>query len=409
MKHFLVIVGVLFCFECFSNVSVLNGNFYISYTDLILNSKLDFQINRVYNSKASFIGIFGKGWGSDYEVYLRRTPADEICVHENGGGALNSFNEDSRKKYHDSILVANMGKIAKLQAYEILERTNQKNLSIDSLEKIFMMKYKEDPVYLQEEFEHFLDLKKIKLESSMPIGTIYFSKRFGSELIIKTPNGYERSKGQGIKEYFDTAGRLLQIINKENYVAFEYDSLNRLKRLYDNDNHVIYLFYNSSGYVERILTSDNKVVIYHYSLEGYLIYSKDVDGNIYEYSYDDRWNMTKIKYKDGSLMKISYNGLAENETVNRIENRDGSVMFYRYDEKNKGSEIISVRTVQELVPSRDTVERQKYEFMYKKSSMGQYYCYKKVLLENKVANVTIYDEYGEILKTEIQKNTKQYN
>ena len=65
------IITFLFPLLAFSGVNLKNGNFYISYTDIIVpGGGHDLEIVRTYNSKSTDRGWFGFGWGSDYETYL---------------------------------------------------------------------------------------------------------------------------------------------------------------------------------------------------------------------------------------------------------------------------------------------------------------------------------------------------
>src|SRR2546421_237593 len=77
--------------SCFANVSLKNGNFNIGFTDIAYPGGFEPKIERVYNSKASFRGIFGNGWGSEFEVFLEIDPDGTVTVHEYGGGADNRF------------------------------------------------------------------------------------------------------------------------------------------------------------------------------------------------------------------------------------------------------------------------------------------------------------------------------
>src|SRR5471030_491808 len=55
----------------FANVSIKNGNFFIGYTDIIYPGGFEPKIERVYNSKTPFKGMFGWGWGNEYEVFMQ--------------------------------------------------------------------------------------------------------------------------------------------------------------------------------------------------------------------------------------------------------------------------------------------------------------------------------------------------
>ena len=84
---------IVFAPTIFAGVNLKNLNFYVSYTDMIIiDGSQDIDIERTYNSKSIYSGLFGFGWGSDYETYLAFSPDGRIIVHENGGGALTAFN-----------------------------------------------------------------------------------------------------------------------------------------------------------------------------------------------------------------------------------------------------------------------------------------------------------------------------
>src|SRR6478752_1078720 len=92
MKNaWLMAVAALVPFSAFANVSLKNGNFFIGYTDLIYSGGFEPKIERVYNHKTPFKGMFGWGWGNEYEVYMSVSADGSVVVHEYGGGAENRF------------------------------------------------------------------------------------------------------------------------------------------------------------------------------------------------------------------------------------------------------------------------------------------------------------------------------
>src|SRR5436305_14800211 len=72
-----------------ANVALKNGNFFIGYTDIVYPGGFEPKIERVYNSKTGFKGMFGVGWGNEYEVNLTVSADGSVVVHEYGGGAEN--------------------------------------------------------------------------------------------------------------------------------------------------------------------------------------------------------------------------------------------------------------------------------------------------------------------------------
>ncbi len=80
----------------FAGVNLKNGNYYVTYTDLIATGGgHDLMVQRTYNSKSIDMGWFGFGWGSDFETYLVVSPDGSVTIHENGTGAANRFVQEA--------------------------------------------------------------------------------------------------------------------------------------------------------------------------------------------------------------------------------------------------------------------------------------------------------------------------
>ncbi len=87
----LLLLGV-FALSANAGVNLKNGNFYISYTDIIVpggGKKL--EITRTYNSKSTSVGWFGFGWGNVYETSLIPSPDGCVVVSEYGSGGRQDF------------------------------------------------------------------------------------------------------------------------------------------------------------------------------------------------------------------------------------------------------------------------------------------------------------------------------
>ena len=65
------------------NISIKNGNFFIGYTDIVYPGGFEPKIDRTYNSKTPFKGIFGNGWGNEYEAFVT-VSADGSTCHTEG-------------------------------------------------------------------------------------------------------------------------------------------------------------------------------------------------------------------------------------------------------------------------------------------------------------------------------------
>ncbi len=76
----------------FGGVNVNNGNFYIAYTDFLVQTPgLNIDITRTYNSRSNYVrGFFGVGWSSEIESYLS-FEKDVVSLSEGGGGNIVRF------------------------------------------------------------------------------------------------------------------------------------------------------------------------------------------------------------------------------------------------------------------------------------------------------------------------------
>ena len=73
-------------------VNLKNGNFYITYTDIIVpGGDHDLEVTRTFNAKSTENGWYGFGWGSLYETKLNVSADGSVVVVENGSGAQTRF------------------------------------------------------------------------------------------------------------------------------------------------------------------------------------------------------------------------------------------------------------------------------------------------------------------------------
>jgi len=87
VRHFIKILLLLISSASLAAVNVNNGNFFVSYTDFIFKSNgLNIQATRTYNSRSNYVkGLFGIGWSSNLESFLR-IEKNNILYFEGGGG-----------------------------------------------------------------------------------------------------------------------------------------------------------------------------------------------------------------------------------------------------------------------------------------------------------------------------------
>jgi YD repeat-containing protein len=366
-----------------ANVSIRNGNFFIGYTDVLYPGGYEPKIERVYNSKSPFNGIFGWGWGSDYEAYLTVEADGSVLVSESGGGAENRFSPTTFNAKELDAAVATIAEAAR-KAGAIGSGAQLEN---------YKKQLKGNADFRNEEWAKWKAQGKVAARK-LAVGTKLVSNRFAYQWITATANGYVRASDTGKVETFDPNGRLLKVQDKNgNFIALSYNKVGKVEKIQDNLNRKMYLTYNRLGKVEKIQTEGNKTCEYKYNDLGELTYSKDSDGNAYTYKYssDKRHNLTEIGYSDRTSMKIGYYGRDQLENVKSVKDRDGSLTEYAYDkvagEKNSLKVGVNVKSGEGR-----TVSTSLYEYVFRNKANGEEWTYKMVSTLDGLRTETVYNE-----------------
>ncbi len=404
IKTKLCLISVMFWgVSSFGGVSMKNGNFFVGYTDLFYPGGFEPKIERVYNSKTSYRGMFGNGWGNEYEVFLTVSADGSVVVHEYGGGAENRF---SPKEFSAKELLSAVDKIA--EASKSTGRFGNE----DQL-KDYKKKLKEDSGYRNSEWEKLIEKGLVKARE-LPDHTKLYSNRFSYQVVSKEPKFYFRQFDSGKKEEFDLNGKLKKIKDKNNnWVDFFYSTEGKLVKILDNFNRKMFIEYNSDGKVEKIHGENGKEAFYQYdSKKETLILSKDTEGNIYKYKYDALYNMTEIEYndaekdkksgkvtKEATKMSMTYYPSSEHDNIKSVKERDGTLTeyFYKIDANDKGHFTVESKlTFADAHKDRGVASKpfstSKYEYFLKHKADGSEWTYKMTSWEGSDKTETVYNE-----------------
>jgi YD repeat-containing protein len=332
-----------------ANVSLKNGNFFIGYTDIIYSGGFGLKIERVYNAKSGFKGIFGFGWGNEYEAYVSVSADGSVVIHEYGSGAENAFvpealdGEELRGAVEAIVRVATSTQAIRQEQVASYRQRLETDASFRNLE-----------------WEKFRDLRLLS-GRSLPVGAVLVSNRFGHQYIKRVRDGYVRVHGNGRSDLFGLDGRLRRVTDKnENFIDFVYDENGRVARMTDDAGRTIRFTVNSRGLVEALIGENQRKATYEYNDRGDLIKSTDVDNNVYEYEYDDRHNMTTILYTDKTRMEMTYYSPELHENIRTVRDRDGTITRYTYvgDPADRGhfQVVVDVRNSDGAALSRSAYE-----------------------------------------------------
>lgn len=378
-----LVVAFLSVASAQANVSLKNGNFFIGYTDVIYPGGFEPKIERIYNSKTPYNGMFGHGWGNEYEVSLTVSADGAVVAREYGGGAENRFSPGA----------FNAAELDK--AVEMITGAARQSGILGSPDQIatYSSRLKRDATFRNDEWEKFRAQGRLKARV-LPNNTKLVSNRFSYQYIVKTPDGYVRYFDNGRIEKFDDGGKLVRISDKNNnFIELAYGKDGKIQRISDNFNRKMYLSYNTLGKVDRIQGENGKESTYRYNELGELVYSKDVDGNTYTYKYssDKHHNLVEIGYTDKTTMQMAYYGRDKFENIKSVKDRDGTVSeyFYENDNRDKGHSIVSAR-----IKGADgkQISSSRYEYFLKYKPDGEEWTYKLVSELDGDKTETIYNE-----------------
>lgn len=370
------LVAIFMATAASAGVNLKNGNFYISYTDIVVpggGKKL--EITRTYNSKSTEQGWFGFGWGSEYETRLEVSADGSVVIHEHGAGAKTRF---TPKTAVDAVAAAT----------KIVTEMKKKTALSENAAKDLIQKLAGNA-----ELRHTYAMN-FGVQATVAPGSVLYSNDRGPQELHATKDGYRRSHSDGRQDFFNTKGQLVKIADKSGYfVGFSYKDGN-LDSIKDSQAKQIFFSWYPDGLVKEIWSAGDKKALYKYESQD-LTYSKDVGDNVYEYGYDKSHNLTEIRYSDKSKLKVAYD--AKTFFVTEVHDRSGEMTKYQYgaDPKNPDDHYWTVVTK----PGFDGKPvANRYEYEIKASADGARYTSRILTEINGIKTDTIFNESSLPLK-----------
>lgn len=354
----------------FGGVNLKNGNFYITYTDIIVpGGDHDLEVTRTFNAKSVDNGWFGFGWGSLYETKLVVSADGSVIVIENGSGAQTRFVPK------EAINVESASK-------KIVEAMKKKEPMSEAVMKALITRLNNDAEVRQ------AYSKKYNIETKLADGTTLYSNDRGIQTIVKEKDGYKRSNSDGRTDFFDNEGKLSKITDKNGYaVQFEYKG-NLVNAIKDTQAKQIFLDWYPDGKIKSASSAGDKKTSYTYDTKGNLIQSLDISGNSYKYDYDGNHNLTTITYVDNTKMHIKYD---KNSFATEVTERNGEITKYKYESNPKNPDLHYWTTVTKK-PTDGPETSSRYEYEIKSKPDGQQYTYRIATEVDGIKTETIYSE-----------------
>jgi len=290
------LTGAISIPSALARVTLKNGNFFRAYTDIGYKMGAEPKIERVYNSKTNYKGIFGPGWGDEYEVRLSISPDGSVVVQEYGGGAENRFVPAQIQPGEIDEAVAKIAEQKRLTSAKALEE--------------YRTKLKGDALFRNEEWQALVNAGKLQARA-VAVGAKLTSNRFAYQILTRLKDGYQRSFDTGKVEKFDSSGRLVRVSDKNgNSIDLSYSKDGRIEKLVDNMNRKMFFSFNNQGLVEKVQGEGGAEASYKYNSQGELVASKDAEGNSYSYKYstDGYHNLVEVGYSDKTTIQVAYYG-----------------------------------------------------------------------------------------------------
>lgn len=369
---FSIVIALMFLLpmSVFGGVNLKNGNFYISYTDIIVpGGGQDLEVIRTYNSKSIEKGWFGYGWGSDYETYLTVSADGSVVIHENGSGALTRFTPRAAVD-------------AKAATQKIIDAMRKRTALNDKVASDLTKKLVNNAELRQ------AYAKKFSVAAKISNGTELYSNARGLQKVKKTKAGYVRFYNDGKSEHFNNVGKLTKIKDKNGYfLSFQYKS-GTLASIKDSQAKQLFFEWYPDGKVKHISSGKNKKTAYKYKGDD-LSESKDVAGNVFKYDFDADHNLAAVNYSDKSKMQVVYT--PKTQFVKKIVSRNGDVTGYKYDSNPKNPDFHYWTEVTKKGPSGKSVTN-RYEYEIKTRPDGSQYTYRILTVINNSKTETIYSE-----------------
>lgn len=333
-------------------VDLKNSNFADSWIDYrTQGTGYQLRVQRTYNSRSTFDGMFGFGWCSDFETRVEITPSNGIKVVECGGGMEITYVSGSPLK----------GKELDAHIEKIISMSKQVNARLTKEYIKRLRKDLKENQYLREELAKRLGIKgKVENKST------YYARGRGGERIEYLEGAYKRTLADGTYQKFDSKGRLLSFYDRNlNYLKFSYTK-GKLLQVVDNNGRRLGFSYAENDKVSQITAPGGYKVRYAYNGHD-LIQVKNAWKMTYNYAYDKLHNLVRISYPDKTFKQIKYN--PDKDLVLSLQDRNKCVEKYAYEGSKDDPRNHYWSTIVKTCNGKVTNES-KYEFWHRKKRDG---------------------------------------
>ena len=378
MRNFLVLmVALIVTLQSHALVDMKNANFSDTWTDLIApGTGYDLRIQRTYNSRTLFNGIFGFGWCSDFETSLEVTAEGNVKITECGGGLEVTYKP---KGFSEKEIDKNIVKI--------VDEVKKRNPSLTEKYLTGLKKELKSRPFFREELN-----RQLGFTGKVEAGKTYFAQGRQDESLVFNKGIYIRSLSDNTSQQFDKDGKLVSLYDKNgNYLKLNYKN-DLLNKVTDNGGRSLNFQYHPTIKKVKSVTGPGGLnVTYKYKGED-LTEATNAWKDKYVYEYDDIHNITKVNFPDGTSKIIKYN--KDKDWVTSFIDRRKCEEKYTYDENPKDP-LNHYWSIVEKRCNGKVTNQSKYEFWHKFSKEGKRYLYRAYSkINNSETDVIYHEEFG---------------
>lgn len=347
MKAGLALLSLLLSLNANAVVDMKTANFAETWVDLIApGSGYDLRVQRTYNSRTIYSGLFGFGWCSDFETRLEITPEGNMKVIECGAGAEVIF---TPKKFD--------GKKVDTTVVSIMEEVKKRNAGMSPKSLADLEKDLRDDDYFREEFA-----RRIGLKGNINKDATYYANGRENETLVRQSDSFKRTLADGTYQVYNLAGRLTAMFDRNgNSLKLVYDK-DRLSGVVDNNGRRLTFIYEPNTKKVKRIIGPNELKAEYTTKGEDLLEVTNAWRKTYKYNYDDLHNMTKILQPDGKTKSIAYN--QDKDWVIGFTNEKGCVEAYEYKVNSDDPKNHYWSTVQKKCGDKVT-NRSQYEFFHR--------------------------------------------
>ncbi len=382
------LVAMLVPLKAEAIVDMKNANYADSWLDLTVpGTGFDLKVQRYYNSRSNFNGMFGFGWCSDFETALTKTPEGNLKYQECGAGQELVY---TKGKGDAKEVEATIGRII-----EYVKRTNRTATPayIDRLKSQLANSPDTRVRWAKQAGLQSPDIKK---------GTVYSADSLEIERIVWDGAHYIRTVADGTTQKFSSEGRMAVIADKNgNFIKLEWKG-DLLKEVVDNNGRKL-SFTHENKRVRSVLGPTGLKSDFKYDGED-LVSVKNMWGNTYGYKYENH-NLVKISFPDGTFKSLTYDSkrdLVLSFTDRAEKGAKACTETYKYEEGKDDPKNHFWSTAVKRC-GKEIRNEARFEFWHKTRPDGRKFLYRVLTKSNNESlDVTYHPEFGRPLS--IRKN-----